>query len=310
VILVAGEALIDFFPTSCGKEKAFVYRPGGSPYNVAIGLGRLKVPVAFLGCLSGDLFGQLLLSNLKENGVSLDYVIKVGKPTALSFVQLGESGEPEFYFYGQDTADTSLTYNHIPDHLDQGICALHLGSLAMVREPSGSVLTELMEREHSQRVISLDPNVRPDQIPDRDAYLKKLNRWVQSVDIFKLSYSDLTYLAPDVPPGEMAHRWLSMGVQLVVMTQGPKGAVAYTQSQSVAVESPQVRVVDSVGAGDAFTAAFLAALYFLKTLEKQALAEINPATLRRALKFAVRAAALACTRKGADPPRLSELGPL
>jgi len=95
---------------------------------------------------------------------------------------------------------------------------------------------------------------------------------------------------------------------LVVVTRGPQGAFACTKSGTVTVEAPKVHVVDSVGAGDAFTAALLAALFHSGQLKKEALGRIDLKTLRRALEFAARAAALTCTRRGAEPPRLSELG--
>lgn len=309
MILVAGEALIDFLQVTCNTEEGFVYRPGGSPYNVAVGLARLGLPVAFLGAVSTDPFGKLLLTNLRENHVKVEYVFKVNAPTALSFVMyLDKNSEPKYLFYGQGTADTQLSSGAIPPQFSTDVEAIHVGSLAMVREPCATALTKLLEREHQARLISFDPNIRPEQMPNQKEYRKKFARWLPMIDFLKLSRADLSYIAPRDQEEEVAREWLSQGPKVIVVTLGQEGARAYTHSATVEVKAQPVEVVDTVGAGDAFTAGFLAALYYLGRLGKQEIEGVDEDTLRRALKFAARAAALTCTKRGADPPWLSELG--
>ena len=309
MILVAGEALVDFLPAACGEEKGFVYRPGGSPYNVAIGLARLGVPVAFLGSISKDPFGEFLLTNLKKNHVDVQYVVQVENPTALSFVMhLGREGEPKYSFYSQGTADAQLSLEDIPLEVSKDVKAIHLGSLAMIREPSGTALVKLMEREHRTRLVSFDPNVRPEQILDRREYRRKFAYLLSMVDVLKLSQVDLEYIVPGAREEEIIQSWLSQGPKVIVVTLGQAGARAYTRSATVEVKAHPVELVDSVGAGDAFTAGFLAALYCLGGLGKEEIEGLDEDTLERALRFAARAAALTCTRRGADPPWLSELG--
>lgn len=309
MILVAGEALIDFLPATCGKKRGFVYLPGGSPYNVAIGLARLEVPVAYLGAISRDFFGKLLLTHLEDNHVDVKHVIRVSNPTALSFVMdPAREGEPEYLFYGQDTADTQLFFDLLPPSFPDDMCAIHLGSLAMVREPCGTALRKLMDREHPRRLVSFDPNVRPAQITDPSAYRHKFRQWLSRVDLLKLSQADLGYIAPGVPEREAVRDWLSQGPKVIVVTLGREGARGYTDSVTVEVKARPVEVVDSVGAGDAFTAAFLAALHHLGFLTKEKLTTMDGYALERALRFAARAAEVTCTRMGADPPDLADLG--
>jgi len=307
-ILVAGEAVVDFFPINLNNQQAFIPKPGGSPFNVAVGLSRLRVPTGFLGKISTDPFGHLLRSYLIENRVDIRYLMEDDRPSSLAFVFLEQGDEPAFQFYGANTADSNLTPADIPDSLYTTIETIHLGSLAMIREPTGSALIKLVKQEYKHRVISFDPNVRPSQIPDRHVYLRKLNDWLRIVDIFKLSQSDASYIFPGHPVEKLANQWLEMGPSLVVVTRGSQGAEAFTKSGTVTVETPKVHVVDSVGAGDAFTAGFLAALFHLGQLKKELLGRIDLEILRRALEFAARAAALTCTKRGADPPWLSELG--
>lgn len=305
--LVAGEGLIDFLPIKGFEGPAFLARPGGSPLNVAVGLSRLGVKTGFLGKLSRDPFGELLVSYLSENQVDLTFLARGNGPTALSFVHL-EGEEPRFSFYGHRTADTRLTREEVPESLPGSVTAIHLGSLAMVREPCATALDELLRREHPRRLISFDPNVRPGQIQDPDGYRRRFARWLPMIDLLKLSRADLSYIVPGEGEEEVARRWLSQGPKVIAVTLGHAGARAYTRSAVVEVEAQPVEVVDTVGAGDAFTAGFLAALYHLGRLGKGEIESLNEDTLKRALEFAARAAALTCTRVGADPPRLSELG--
>ncbi len=304
MILVVGEALIDFFSASCGKEEVYVPRPGGSPHNVAIGLGRLGVPVGFLGRLSRDRFGRMLQESFKRSGVDLRYLEEGDEATALSFIHLGD-GEPEFSFYGTDTADCTLTL--LPASLPNDLRVIHVGSLAMIREPIGSAITTLIEREHGKRIISFDPNVRPNQIPDRATYLARFEHWLRLSKIVKASGSDLSYLYPNGDEEAIAARWLNRGVQLVVITRGATGAAGYVYGKAVKVKGERITTVDTVGAGDAFTSGLLAWLHEHEFLSPDRLGCISSDELRAALKWATKVAAITCTRRGADPPHRSEL---
>ncbi len=304
MILVIGEALIDFFPASCGQEEGYIPRPGGSPHNVAIGLGRLGVPVGFLGRLSRDRFGRLLRESFERSGVNLRYLAEGDEPTALSFIHVG-GAEPEFSFYGTATADCMLT--SLPASLPDDIRGIHVGSLAMMREPIGTAVTAFLSREHGKRIISFDPNVRPNQITDREAYLARFGRWLELSDIVKASASDLAYLHSDEDEGAVAARWLKSGVQLVVVTHGATGATGYLGKEAVKIEGERITAVDTVGAGDAFTSGFLAWLYEHDRLSHDRLGSTSREELRSALEWAGRVAAVTCTRRGADPPYRSEL---
>lgn len=306
-IIVAGEALVDLFPTGDGPFPDFRARPGGSPLNVAVGLSRLGIRTAFLGKLSTDPFGRWLRQYLRENGVDLSLAVEGPQPTGLAFVIPGEEGEPGFRFYGADTADAALTPGEVPSQLPRAAKLLHLGSLAMVREPSATTLSRLMEREGPRRLISFDPNIRADQIRDPGEYRERFAGWLRWIDVLKLSRDDLSFLAPGTTELEAVRRWLPHGPKVIVITHGPSGARAYTPSLRAEVEAPRVAVADTVGAGDAFTAGLLAALRRLGKLTKAGIADIDEGTMVRALRFAVGAAAVVCTRIGADPPWRREM---
>lgn len=305
-IWVAGEALVDFFPVHGCKDLCFLAKPGGSPYNVAIGLARLQVPVAYLSVLSNDFFGDFLLRRLQEHGVETKFVTRTSCPTGLAFV-LKRDGESDFAFYGHNTADTQLDTSRIPEQMPSEAKALHLGSLAMARPLSNRTLFNLVQRESSRLLVSFDPNVRP-QLVNLQQYRAFFDELLPYIDILKLSAIDYEYLMQTDISTHIIKRWLKIGPQIVLITYGKEGAKAFTKSFHVEVAGRPINVVDPTGAGDAFMSAFLAALYHVfGGLEKSIISQIDQDMLYNSVFFSVRAAEITCMRVGADPPWLHEL---
>jgi fructokinase len=185
--------------------------------------------------------------------------------------------------------------------------ALHFGSFSLAAEPCGSALEALMQREQNNRVISLDPNIRPTLIHNRDGYLARLDRLVAMADIVRLSGEDLVWLEPGTRFEDLAARWLHRGAKLVILTRGAEGATAVSASAAVSVPGETVKVVDTVGAGDTFTAAMLARLEKTGLLTKPGIARLSRDHLTDVLAFAVKAASITVSRAGANPPWLNEL---
>jgi fructokinase len=305
VIVVAGEALIDLTPTDHVDGPAYVPHPGGSSYNVAVGLGRLGVPTAFLGRLSRDPFGRILRDHLDSCGVSTELTAIGNEPTAVAFVHLS-ADEPEYSFHTAQTADRSLLPAELRPLPDDASC-LHFGSISLVLEPAASTYEYLGRREAGKRLLTLDPNIRPNLIPDPDVYRCRLEDWVARVDLVKVSAADLAWFAPDASLDEVATRWLELGAALVLVTLGSKGAKAYGRAASVVVGPTEVTVVDTVGAGDAFTSAALAFLHRDGCLDRFALERLSSSRLEDLVGFATTAASRSCSRPGADPLWAPEL---
>jgi len=305
MIVCCGEALVDMVPARCEGGSGYLTKPGGSPYNVAVGLGRLEIPVGFLGSISVDFFGDLLVRHLRENGVDLRYVVRAPSPTALAFVHLAAGKEPVFQFYGTGTADVMLALDDLPVTFPPEVVGLHFGSISLLRPPASEVYEHLMRREHRKRVISLDPNVRPAFIPDRAAFRVRLEDWICRVDLVRASRADVAWVYPGEPIEEVARRWVAAGAGLVVVTLGEEGAFGCTVASTVRLPAHPVQVVDTVGAGDAFTAALLA--WLVRTGWFDRIGKIPEGALAEALHYAARAAAVTCTRQGADPPYRWEL---
>jgi fructokinase len=309
MILCCGEALIDFIPTQSGT--AYRPCPGGSILNIAVGLGRMQVPVGFLSRLSTDLFGDILAEHLTGNHVDLKFCPRVRGQTTLAFVSLEEGGaqEPQYAFYTEGAVDREMTVEDLPPVISEVVKALHFGSISLILEPGASTLETLMRREHDRRIITLDPNVRPIIIQDWDAYRARFEGWLSYVDILRLSEADMAYLYPDDDITCLMPGWFNSGVALVILTQGAEGASAYTQSGEQAfVPTPPIKVQDTVGAGDTFFSAALTFLYEQNLLDhRERLTQMTTLQLEACLGFAVKAAAINCTREGANPPFRHEM---
>jgi len=309
MIICCGEALIDFIPTPDGK--AYQPCPGGSILNIAVGLGRMQVPVGFLSRLSTDIFGDLLADHLVENQVNLQYCSRVDGQTTLAFVSLheGETEEPQYAFYAEGAVDRKMAVVDLPEKFEENVLALHFGSISLVLEPGASTLEVLMRRESRRRVLTLDPNVRPIVISNPEAYRRRFENWVSLVDILRLSHADMAYLYPEKDIAVLLPDWFESGLSLVILTRGVEGSSAYLPD-GISVQAPAEKVVvkDTVGAGDTFFSAVLTYLYEKDLLEKkERIQEMSEKELRECLAFASKAAGMNCTRSGASPPYRHEM---
>jgi fructokinase len=303
-VVVVGEALIDLAP----RDGLLLPLPGGSPYNVAVGLGRLGTATSFLGRRSTDGFGRLLASRLEEAGVALDAVMVTDAPTTLAVVHLDDQARARYGFYLEGTSAAGLREDELPDLGDATAVHLSLGAITLETEPAGAAFSALVARETGSRTVSLDPNVRPSVLADLPSYADRMADLVARCDLVKVSDEDLALLHPDEPAGDVAHRWARSGPAAVVVTRGPDGALGVTAAGvEVDVAGEEVDLVDTVGAGDAFTSGLLDALSRQGDLERDALRRLGPEGLRSAIEAAVHVAAITCARPGADPPRRDEL---
>jgi fructokinase len=307
MILVCGEALIDLFvgnPEGSGISALCV--PGGSPFNVALGLARLGQRTGFLSKLSKDYFGALLSDRLAQGGVLPDFLVRTDSPTTISVVATGPDGQPSYSFRGEGAADRLLTAGELPAALPDEVRAIAVGSYSLAVDPTASSIETLVAREHRRRVISVDPNLRPLVIGDVAAWRPRFERLLAYATIVKASDEDVHGLyGADADLAAIARGWLALGPALVVVTLGARGARGFSRNGEVAMPSHQVDVIDTVGAGDTFHAALLAWLDRHDLLNRDAIAALPAAGMTAALHFAAAAAAVTCTRKGADLPSLA-----
>jgi fructokinase len=316
MILACGEALIDMVPKTLPEgETLFLPCPGGSPYNTAIAIGRLGVPAAFLGRLSTDFFGEILIKRLSQNKVETGFIARSGETSTVAFVKLEKGQEPQYIFYTEGSADRSLAQTDLPSSLPPDIRCILFGSISLTMEPVASSIETLIRREGRRGedgpIISLDPNVRPFMISDKAAYVKRFEGWAADTVIAKISEADFDFIYPGLGLEKSLEKVLTMGPRLAVTTLGPKGALALLRRNDgtvLRVSAPvvDVPVVDTIGAGDTFHGAFLSWLELHNRMSRKAISAFTEGELYEALFFANKAASLVCSRRGAEPPTLAE----
>ena len=292
-IWVCGEVLIDILPSGPVV--------GGGPANTAKALARLGHDVHFIDGISSDAFGQSARSELLNDGVNLDLALASDKPTCTATVTLDSAGGASYEFLIDGTATFDFNSSWLPDPYRYQPQVLHIGTLVTVIEPGASALYDWAMQVAELAPIVFDPNIRPSVQPDRDLYEAAVEKWAALSAVIKVSDDDLAWLFPGQAIEDVANRWISDGAFLVVVTQGANGLMGYTSEGRVEVLGVKVDVVDTVGAGDTVGAIVVEAML------AHGLVELRGDLLRDVLARAAAAAAITCSRKGAQPPYKHEL---
>ncbi|MDX6424362.1 MAG: fructokinase, partial [Gaiellaceae bacterium] len=264
MIVVGGEALVDLV------EDHGLLRPvpGGGPFNTAIALGRLGVPVAYFGTLSRDDYGCVFARLLIEDGVDMSLVRWSDSPTPLAVVHRQDDGGNGYTFYLAGTSFTDLSPTAVP-LLPESVSAIHVGTLGLAVDPPAAAYEALLEREAGRRTIVLDPNIRPAVFGDQASYQARFERLARLADIVKLSADDGHWIYPGLEPADVLERVLALGPRLVAITMGTLGAIAASADGRTQISAVEVSVEDTVGAGDSFGAAMLAALIERDALDQE-----------------------------------------
>ena len=292
-IWVCGEVLIDILPSGPVV--------GGGPANTAKALARLGHDVHFIDGISSDAFGQSARSELLNDGVNLDLALASDKPTCTATVTLDDAGGASYEFLIDGTATFDFAASWLPDPYRYQPQVLHIGTLVTVIEPGASALYDWVISVAELAPIVFDPNIRPSVMPDRDLYEAAVEKWAALSAVIKVSDDDLAWLFPGQAIEDVANRWINDGAFLVVVTQGVNGLMGYTSEGRVEVPGVKVDVVDTVGAGDTVGAIVVEAML------THGLVALRGDVLRGVLTRAAAAAAITCSRKGAQPPYKHEL---
>jgi fructokinase len=299
-VWVCGEALIDLIPVKPGSDQRQVI-PGGGPANTAHALARLDIPTEFIGGLSDDQYGQRMRAEFMAGRVGLTFTPEHQLPTCLAIVSIAADGGATYEFKIDGTATFAFATENLPDPKLVKPEAIYIGTLATIIEPGASILRDWVLQAKNYVPIIYDPNIRSSVISDRSRYQEVVKEWVALSNVVKASEDDLAWLYPDTDPLEIASSWVSQGVQIVVVTQGENGIVGVTENQEVSIPGIKVDVIDTVGAGDTVGAVLVEALV------EFGLEKLTSELLSHTLHRAALAAAITCSRAGANPPTKAEL---
>lgn len=303
-VAILGEALIDFKATGPLAFQGFV---GGSSLNVAVAVARQQQPVVFLTQISRDLLGAPIKRYLIDNGVDTRYLLESDAPSTVAFVE-ERDGNAHFQFMNSGAADTQYDPSPRPG-LPDSVRFVQFGSISLLNEPTATSIADIVAAHRARVITVFDPNCRPALTKDRAVYRAALlGKWIPLAHILKISDQDLAWLEPGRDHAEAAQAWLGLGPSVVIVTAGEKGATLYRQTGApIHVSPPAIRVLDTVGAGDTFTANTMVRLLQLGVQSANALASLGDAQWRDVMTYAAKAAAINCTRAGANPPTLAEM---
>lgn len=297
--VIIGEALIDEVRTQAGAVTAHV---GGSPANVAIGLGRLDKDAALLAWIGRDDYGQQVTDHLQESHVTLLPGSDEAAATSVAAAVLDSTGAA--------TYDFNLEWD-LPAETEIGDpLVVHTGSIAAVLEPGASKVAALLHSARPRATITYDPNARPSLMGAPADALARVERILAVADVVKVSDEDIAWLTQSTPE-EVCPAWIELGPRLVVVTRGGDGASAWTaDGRRIDVPAPRVDVVDTVGAGDSFMGGLINGLWeadLLGAENRDALGNVSQEVLKAILQRCVKIAAITVSRAGANPPWTAEL---
>lgn len=296
-IWVCGEALIDLIPR--GEQKIAIV--GGGPANTAKALARLGFDSYFIDGISTDGFGGMIKDQLLHDGVNLKYAHYSDKQTCTADVSLDKAGVASYVFTIDGTATFDFTKDWLPDPAEIQPVVLQIGTLATIVQPAADVLLEWAKSVAKVAPVVFDPNVRSSVQPDRPKYQEAIAKWAAISAVIKVSEDDLSWLYPEQDQIAIAEEWIKGGSTLVIITKGSYGIIGVTKDDVVSVPGVKIEVVDTVGAGDTVGAIVVEAIV------ERGLEVITGDVLREVLVRATKAAAITCSRAGANPPTRDEI---
>lgn len=288
-ILVIGEALIDIVST----EQGTVAHPGGSPANVAFGLGRLGIDAGLLTALGDDEFGADIQAHLHTANVKLLPGCLNLERTATATAVLAADGSARYKF--------DINWDLAPHTLEPMPKVVHAGSIATFLEPGSEAVAAVLTQAKGHALVTYDPNIRPALVGEHKQALATFERMAGLCDVLKLSDEDAAWLYPDLELQNVVSTILKLGPTLVVLTRGADGAILTTRNDQVQIPAVRSVVADTIGAGDSFMSSLLHSLLALGTTA------LSAAELEKLGRSAVAGAALSVRRSGAMPPTLEEL---
>lgn len=303
-IVCFGEALVDFLarpPAQPGAPRHFVEYAGGAPANAAVAVARLGGVARFVGMLGDDMFGDMLLTQLREAAVDTRWIRRTAAAkTALAFVSLDARGERSFSFYRPPAADLLFRDADFEPACFQDAAIFHVCSNSLTDDASAEATLAGMRRAQAAgALVSMDLNLRPSLWPDDVDPAPRLWQALAEADLVKLCRGELDALARAEGVDAALQRLLRGRTHCVVVTNGAAPIRWLTRTRQGIASTFVVGAIDTTAAGDAFSGAWLQALVGRGLDAHGAAAFFAETSLHEPLRFAAAAGALATTRHGA-----------
>jgi len=301
VITVMGEALIDLLVDRDGNVTSSI---GGGELNKARAVARLGAPVSFLGGISSDSLGHRIQRAIEADGVAIALSDSTPAPTTLAIANLATDGSAAYRFVLKETSVADVLPSDALAAIPANTSILHTGGIGMALSPFAEAIVAVVNAASTDCIVMIDPNVRPAIVDTHPQYRATLEALLDRADIIKVSTEDLMYLFPNQDVTYTADALHRHRGAVVVVTDGSRGVRVVTEHGEHWCAVPETKVVDTVGAGDAFSGGF-AAWLFLRGFTRASRQNIKAMT--SAVQAAIAVATVTCQRQGADPPHRGDL---
>ena len=297
MIVVSGENLLDVFKV---KNNNYNFVNGGAGYNTALALGRFKSKIYYLSNISNDFFGKKIYKELKKNNINTKFITKSNHSTSLAIVNQGK--KTEYSFYLKNTAIRHIKNHKILKLKKNKVKLCYFTCLSIFLDPVAKKNIEIAKKVHTNSIVFIDPNIRKNIIDSKKKFINIFNTYMKYASIIKLSDEDLMYLKKNKSIKNTIIKWITKyNLFAVILTKGKNGATVYTKNFSLSENSIKVKVKDTVGAGDVFSAGIIKYFEKKNLLSIENIKNLNKENWSRALKYANLVAAESCTREGCNP---------
>lgn len=310
--MAIGELLIDFVPHQRGcalrEVESFTRVAGGAPANVVTAVSRLGGKGVMISQVGQDAFGEHIIGVLNQNGVDTSYVFQTNQAnTGLAFVSLDATGNREFSFFRNPSADMLLAPEQItPDMLDD-CSVLHFCSVDLVDRPIKQAHRKLLELAQERGItISFDPNVRLPLWDSPQDCQNAIREFLPYANIVKLSDDELEFVTGCTTEEEAVELLFGMNCQMLILTKGSAGSSVYTKTAQAHQAALKIQVVDTTGAGDSFIGSFLFQLVH-DNVTLDTISQLTEQQLGVYLEFSARYASLTCQQQGAVMATMEEM---
>ena len=276
-----GEALWDILPE--GKKI------GGAPANFAYHVSQFGLPSCVVSAIGDDALGHEIIENFTSKGLN-QLIAEVPYPTGTVQVEIDQAGIPQ-YDIKENVAWDNIPYNEVLQDLAKKTKAVCLGSLAQRNVVSRETINRFLDAmpKNDDNLVVFDVNLRQG-FYNKDILTNSMER----CNILKINDEELVVVSRmfGYPGIDLQDKcWILLGkynLKMLILTCGVNGSYVFTPGKVSFQPTPKVEVEDTVGAGDSFTAAFIASILKGKSVEE-------------AHATAVRTSAFVCTKKGAMP---------
>ena len=296
-----GEALIDIVVDTQGEVNSIV---GGAPLNTARTISRLGHPVSFIGGISHDSFGRRIKRELESDGVVIAIDQGMPEPSTVAIASLDHTGAATYRFLLEGTSACSVTVDQAIAAFNPRAMALHVGTLALVLRPLAGAVCAVVDSMGEHQILMVDPNARPSVMTEATSFQETFDHVLGRADVIKVSGDDLQFLFPGQDPALSARNLHASRGAVVLFTNGAESVSVFVAGSEQILAVPPVDVVDSVGAGDSFSGAFLSC-WLQNHWTRDDLQDVHK--VLTAARFGIKVAGLTCQKPGAQPPFAREL---